>query len=365
MLRPFEESVRVRVSEVLPKKKAELRFLRARSDVGAPSVKHAQRGNKMTSKIKLAKIVMNLLASKPTYDITHLRSENINHRDFINASEQEKNKILFEMARRHHLRDRMKPFDLYFPDYSLKGLLSGKKILDLGCWCGGATVSYAERWNVKSMYGIDVNEYFIRAATLFSSNRKNKNINYNFAVGFGEALPYEDDTFDAVVSCDVFEHVKSLRETIIECKRVLKSGGMLFSVFPSYYFPFGGAHLTFVTKMPCVQWLFDPETLNIAYHEIIESRGEEAYWYKTEEKDWQTLHGGIGINGTTTHEFKSIVKEVGFSKVYILPTPLLSVSNVSICHPKIKYISKILKPLLKIESLQDYLSHRIVSILIV
>lgn len=134
------------------------------------------------------------------------------------------------------------------------------------------------------MYGIDVNEYFIKAAILFSSKRKNKNINQDFTVGVGEALPYKDDTFDAIVSWDVFEHVKSLKETITECKRALKSGGMLFSVFPSYYDPFGGPHLSFVTRMPCIQWLFDPKTLNIAYNEIIESRGEEAYWYKTKEK---------------------------------------------------------------------------------
>lgn len=312
-------------------------------------------------------MLMNLLPSKPTYDIIHPRSETINHKDFIDVNEEEKKKILFEMARSHYLKDQMKPFDLYFLGYSLKKLLSGKKVLDLGCWCGGEAVSFAERWNVKSMYGIDVNEHFIRAAMLFSSSRKNKNINYNFTIGFGEAIPYEDDTFDAIVSRDVFEHVRSLKETIMESKRVLKPGGMLFSVFPSYYFPFGGAHLSFVTRMPCIQWLFDPKTLDAAYNEIIKSRGEEAYWYKTKEKednDWQTLHGGIGINGTTFHEFKSIIKEVGFSKVYILRTPLLSVSDVSIRHPKIKYVSRILKPLLKIESLQNYLSHRIVSILV-
>lgn len=311
---------------------------------------------------------MNLLPSKPTYDITHPRSETINHRDFVNADEERRRKILFEMARSHYLEGQMKPFDHYLPGYSLKKLLSGKKVLDLGCWCGGKAVSCAERWNVKSMYGIDVNECFAKAAILFSSKRKNKNINYNFTIGFGEALPYKDDTFDAIVSWDTFEHVKSLKETITECKRTLKSGGVLFSVFPSYYHPIGGAHLDFVTRMPCIQWLFDPTTLDIAYNDIVESRGEEAYWYKANEKeenDWQKLHGGTGINGTTIREFKSIVTEVGFSEVCILPTPLLSVGAMSIHHPKVKYISKLLKPLLKIEALQDYLSQRIVSILVV
>jgi ubiquinone/menaquinone biosynthesis C-methylase UbiE len=322
----------------------------------------------MSFKLKLAKIAMNLLPSKPTYDITHPRSETVNHKHFINANEEEKTKILLEMAKSHYFEDQEKPFDHYFPGYSFKELLSGKKVLDLGCWCGGKTVSYAERWNANSMYGIDVNGYFIKAAILFSSRRENKNIKYDFRVGFGEALPYEDDTFDAIVSWDVLEHVQSMKKTIKECKRTLKPGGMLFSVFPSYYCPLEGDHLSFVTRMPCLNWFFDSKTLNIAYHEIMESRGEEAYWYNSKEKDeddWRTLHGGIGINGTTFREFKSIVEEIGFSKTYILPTPLLSVGGMSIRHAKVKYISKVLKPFLKIESLEDYLSHRIVSILVV
>ena len=322
----------------------------------------------MSFKVKLARTVMNILPSKPEYDIKYPRSETINHRNFIDANEEEKKKILFEMARSHYLEDQNKPFDHYFPGYSLKKLLAGKKVLDLGCWCGGRTVGCAERWNVKSMYGMDVNKYFIKAAILFSSKRKNKDIKYDFRVGFGEALPYKDCTFDAIFNCDVLEHVKSIRETIIECKRTLKPGGILFSVFPSYYCPFGGQHLSIATRMPCLNWFFDAKTLNIAFHEIIESRGEEAYWYKSREKeedDWRTLHSGIGINGTTFRKYKSIVEEVGFSEIHFLPTPLLSVGNMSIHHPKVKYISKALKPLLKIDLLKDCLSHRFVSVMVV
>lgn len=191
----------------------------------------------MRVEVKLAKMAMNLLSSKPEYDITHPRSETVNHKDFINASEKEKRKILFEMARNHYIEDQNYPFDHFFNFFglSLRKLLAGKKVLDLGCWCGGKTVSWAEKWGVNSMYGIDVNKYFIDAAKLFSSRRKDRNINYKLNVGYGENLPYKNSTFDAIVSYDVFEHVQSLRKTITECKRVLKPGGMLFSVFPSYF----------------------------------------------------------------------------------------------------------------------------------
>jgi ubiquinone/menaquinone biosynthesis C-methylase UbiE len=320
----------------------------------------------MLLRASIAKFLMNLAPSKYTYDISIPCSETINHKNFIDAIEAEKRAILFEMARSHYSEDQLKPFDHYYPNCSLKSLLAGKRVLDLGCWCGGKSVSYAERWNVKSMHGIDVNKYFIEAAILFSSTRQNTDINYDFTVAVAEALPYRDDYFDAIVSWDVLEHVQSLKATLAECKRTLKSGGMLLSVFPSYYDPFG-AHLDSVSKMPCLQWFFSPKTLNIAYHEIMKSRGEEAYWYRhkdIEQDDWSTLQGGIGINGTTILKFKSVAVDVGFRKVDILPTPLFSVGGMSIRHPHIKVISKLLKPLLKIEALQDYLSHCIVSILV-
>ena len=322
----------------------------------------------MSFKVKLAKWIMNLLPAQPEYDILHPRSETINHKSFIETNEENKEKILFAMAQSHYLEDQRKPFDSYFLGYDLKKLLAGKKVLDLGCWCGGKSVSYAERWNVKSMAGIDINEYFIKAARLFSRQRENKNIEYDFEVGFSEALPYEDKSFDAIVTWDVLEHVKSVRDTLKECKRVLKPGGMLFFIFPSYYCPMNGQHLDFVTRMPCLNWVFSSQTLNLAYDEIIQSRGEEAYWYKSkanETADWQKLHGGIGVNGTTFRGFKAITKEVGFTQINILPTPIFSVGDLSIHYPWIKYLAKTLKPLLKIEALQDYLSHRIVSILVV
>jgi SAM-dependent methyltransferase len=322
----------------------------------------------MQFKVKLAKTAMNLFPSNPVYDTRKILSELVNHRNFIDASDEEKRRILYEMAYSHYMDDQIKPFDTYFPGYNFNKLFSDKKILDLGCWCGGKAVSYAERWNVKYMYGIDINEHFISAAKLFSSKRENREIVYNFDLGFGESLPYEDSTFDAIVSWDVFEHVKSVKKTISECKRILKPGGMLVSVFPSYYFPFGGDHLGFATSTPFINWLFDPCSLDMAYNEIIESRGEEAYWYKTNDNEyspWKKLHGGIGTNGVTFRDFRNIITEIGFSNVNLLPTPLLSVGIISINHPKSKYISKFIKPFLYFKVLEDYLSHRIVSVLTV
>jgi SAM-dependent methyltransferase len=317
----------------------------------------------MGFKVKLAKALMKLFPSAPKYGKGMLESEAVNHRNFLDADETEKNKMLFEMAVAHYLNDQRKPFDLFFPDMSLKQALQDKVVLDLGCWCGGESVSFAERWHVQTMHGIDLDRRFVKAAVMFSAER-NKSVRYHFALGVGEFLPYEDGTFDAIVARDVFEHVATLDRVLRECKRVLKPKGKLFTVFPSYYFPLGGPHLDFVSRTPFIQWFFDAGTLQQAYDEILDSRGSDADWYRTPKFPWQKLSAGIGVNGTTLHTFKVLVKQVGFTNMTIFPTPLLSVSDITVTHPKLKSVCEGLKPLLGFELLQEYLCHRIVALLI-
>ena len=326
------------------------------------------RNASVSFKVALAKAIMNLRPSEPTFEKGFHLSEIVNHRIFLDASDEERRAILWALAEKHYAEDQQKPFDHYFPGYDFRRLLSGTTVLDLGCWCGGKSVSYTERWGVEAIYGIDVNEWFIQAARMFTAEKGPEGVHFEFAVGFGEALPYGDGMFDAVISWDVFEHVQSLTKTLSECRRVLKPRGMLFAVFPSFYEPFGGAHLSFVTRMPAMHWLFDPMTLNAAYREILESRGEErTYWYAENVggDGWQTLQGGIGINGTTFRTYREAAQGAGFSEVRILSTPLLSVGRTALRRPWIRTLSKALVgPLLKIGALQDYLSHRIVSVLI-
>jgi SAM-dependent methyltransferase len=48
-------------------------------------------------------------------------------------------------------------------------------------------------------------------------------------------LPFEDDTFDVVVSNQVFEHVMDFDVAIGELRRVTRPGGVGFHVFPARY----------------------------------------------------------------------------------------------------------------------------------
>jgi SAM-dependent methyltransferase len=51
-------------------------------------------------------------------------------------------------------------------------------------------------------------------------------------VGWLEYLPFEDDEFDAVVCCDVLEHVLDPTVVVAELWRVLKPGGALIVRVP-------------------------------------------------------------------------------------------------------------------------------------
>src|SRR5215469_15925999 len=113
-------------------------------------------------------------------------------------------------------------------------------ILDFGCG-DGWTVYQFRKQGLKA-FGVDiVNEYgkvqkLCRDEGLIKAGEEIFSIidMHNYRILFA------DDTFDFVISDQVFEHVQNYAEAIAEIKRVLKPGGSSLHVIPSRYHPIEG-----------------------------------------------------------------------------------------------------------------------------
>jgi ubiquinone/menaquinone biosynthesis C-methylase UbiE len=104
---------------------------------------------------------------------------------------------------------------------------AGKKVLEVGCGIGTDLVRFAKGGAVVT--GIDLSETAIELA------RKNVELNGVRAVlevGNGEAMPYEDESFDVVYGHGVLQYTAAPERMIAECRRVLRPGGTgIFMVY--------------------------------------------------------------------------------------------------------------------------------------
>lgn len=145
--------------------------------------------------------------------------------------------------------------------------LRGKRLLDLGCGYGGRTVFYAA--SGAEAFGIDPHEPAIESARAFAAD---SGVEADFKVGRGEDLPFEDSSFDLVLSFDVLEHVQDPAAVFGEIARVTRPGGEIWLVFPSYLGA-RSAHLDFVSRLPGLHRVFAAEVLAEAANRVAQQRG--------------------------------------------------------------------------------------------
>lgn len=96
-----------------------------------------------------------------------------------------------------------------------------KAVLDLGCAGGFMAEALAEKG--AKVTGIDPAAEAVCAARAHAAAA---DISVRYDVGVGESLPYEDQSFDAVVCVDVLEHVDDLAKVLEEVERVLSPDGL-------------------------------------------------------------------------------------------------------------------------------------------
>ena len=98
-------------------------------------------------------------------------------------------------------------------------------VLDVGCGVGQTPVYIAQKYGCE-VTGIDVSARMIKRAN--ERKEKNNATRTTFLVAdAGKTLPFEDDTFDIVITESVLNFIENKEKTLQEFKRVAKPGGYI------------------------------------------------------------------------------------------------------------------------------------------
>lgn len=105
-------------------------------------------------------------------------------------------------------------------------LKPGDRILEIGCGIGSVVFELGRK-------GYDITGMDISREAIEYGRKKYGDI--PLEVQAAETLPYEDESFDAVLSFDLFEHIASIDKHISEVWRALRPGGHYLFQTPNKY----------------------------------------------------------------------------------------------------------------------------------
>jgi len=114
---------------------------------------------------------------------------------------------------------------------ALGDLAPAANILEIGCGKGDMTRRIAERWPGSHITAIEVDQI-----QLAENQRDNRHPNIRFLYSAAQALPFDDQTFDAVLLFKSLHHVPTalLDRAVDEIHRVLHPGGIAYFCEPVF-----------------------------------------------------------------------------------------------------------------------------------
>jgi SAM-dependent methyltransferase len=129
--------------------------------------------------------------------------------------------------RRHHAESRADDFVFCEPQRSelfREWIGRGRRVLDLGCRTGALAGAYLEG---NEVVGVDVD----RDALALAARAGLETV----WADLDEPLPFEDESFDAVVAGELLEHLRFPDRVVGEARRMLRPGGLFLGSVPNTY----------------------------------------------------------------------------------------------------------------------------------
>ena len=122
-------------------------------------------------------------------------------------------------------------------DFLTPRLSPGLSVLDCGCGPGPITLGLARAVAPGgSAVGIDIEPTMIERANALAAGSGLDNIDFRVADIYD--LPFDDDSFDVVLSSAVIEHLSDPVRALRELRRVTRTGGVTAVIRTDWTFPF-------------------------------------------------------------------------------------------------------------------------------
>lgn len=216
-------------------------------------------------------------------------------------TEEKKNKYLTQSGsfyRRY--QNRLRSYQ-YFPN--LNCFLIGKTVLDLGSGRGEGVLNLIADRKASFVYGVDTDDERCKFACEMLKDHGITNakiINANA----GKLPEIPDQSLDAIVSIDVFEHIFNLNEVLKEARRMLKQGGYLYAEFAPIWRNYYGSHLARELPFPWTHLIFSEKTVKSTLSRI-------------NNRSYADIKLYTGLNKLRLKDYQNIFAESGFQVTFM------------------------------------------------
>jgi demethylmenaquinone methyltransferase/2-methoxy-6-polyprenyl-1,4-benzoquinol methylase len=144
-------------------------------------------------------------------------------------------------------------------------------VLDIATGTGDLAIQFAEKTDAKRIVGLDLSDGMLKVARKKVAGKPFAD-KIEFVQGDSEALPFDDNSFDAITVSFGIRNFENLEKGLSEIQRVLKDGGIFVILETSVptKFPFKqGYHLYSNNILPLIGRIFSKD--KVAYKYLSES----------------------------------------------------------------------------------------------